>query len=647
MDDCLTDDAIDRFVRGAMSPEERERTDAHCAHCATCRADIAEVARSLEPEGASDTVDLHASPAQAEAALEGTEVGRYRIARRLGVGGMGVVYAAEDTVLGRSVALKLLRHHGQEHAPGPNQARLLSEARAMAQLSHPNVVAVHDVGTFEGRVFVAMELVDGLTLRQWLSTEKRPWREVLSVFLEAGQGLAAAHDKGLVHRDFKPENVLVGADGRVRVTDFGIATSFGDEGRREGPLAASTASTTDFTPWLGDNTLTQTGLMKGTLRYMSPEQFLGQSCDSRTDQFSFCVALFEGLYGQHPFDAGDVNTLARLVSTGVVKPLPRQTDVPAAVGAAVLRGLMVEPSARFTSIGALLAALREGLAATGAPIERGGSRARPRWAVPAAAALTTVAAATIALFAWPGAPGRATVEPPRRVEPSPATKPPPAETLAPGEPFAPSSGSGAPTQPARPALVAPTPKNDGAEPPTAETVEPGGAPTKPGLARSTLIAPTPKNGAAEAPATETVEPGGAPTKPGLARSALIAPTPKNRAAEAPPAETVAPVESLEARTGSRAPPKPGAVARPALVAPLPKNKAAEAPPAEAVAPVEPPVAPSTGTGAPTKPVALGLIQKKAAKPPPVRKASRPEAGSKYDDAPLEPTFVRESKKGPP
>jgi eukaryotic-like serine/threonine-protein kinase len=169
-----------------------------------------------------------------EAPLEcGTSVGRYVLLQPIGQGGMGIVYGAYDPELDRKVALKVL-HRDQSHRDNDTQGalRLVREARAMASSSHPNVVSVHDVGTVRGRVFIAMELVDGQSLTQWLAAQPRPWREVVRVFVEAGRGLAAAHTVGMVHRDFKPDNVLVGKDGRVRVTDFGLAYQVGRGGAR-------------------------------------------------------------------------------------------------------------------------------------------------------------------------------------------------------------------------------------------------------------------------------------------------------------------------------------------------------------------------------------------------------------------------------
>ena len=209
-------------MEGQISPAGRAALTQHLEGCEACRALVATLAGSmLEVRGSAET--LHEPAAPPSPPLEpGTRVGRYAIVSVLGSGAMGTVYAAEDPELHRKVALKLLRPEVSRAEGRGLGVRLLREAQAMARLSHPGVITVHDVGTFEGQSFVAMELVEGGTLRGWLLAAPRSWQEILALFLRAGRGLAAAHAGGLVHRDFKPDNVLVGADGRVRVTDFGL-----------------------------------------------------------------------------------------------------------------------------------------------------------------------------------------------------------------------------------------------------------------------------------------------------------------------------------------------------------------------------------------------------------------------------------------
>src|SRR5262249_16347665 len=196
--------------------------------------------------------------------------------------------------LDRKVALKLLRPEAAEHRKDPRaKERLLREAQAMARLSHPNVIAVHDLGTLGEQVFIAMELVDGRTLAQWLKENQRSGREILEVALQAGKGLAAAHSAGLVHRDFKPDNVLVGRDGQVKVLDFGLARAVEELTALAAPTLPRSLEASPVTPRALEAQLTKTGMFLGTPAYMAPEQLLGKPTDARTDQFSFCVALYE------------------------------------------------------------------------------------------------------------------------------------------------------------------------------------------------------------------------------------------------------------------------------------------------------------------------------------------------------------------
>jgi len=215
----------------------------------------------------------------------GAVVGRYVVLQQLGVGGMGVVHACYDPELDRKVALKVLR---SDTVDGVARARLLREAQALAKLSHPNVVAIHDVGTVGEHVWLAIELVDGQTLRQWLETPRR-WREVLEVMGAAGHGLAAAHVAGLSHRDFKPDNVMIGRDGRARVMDFGLARA---SGKTTEP-ASDTTLVPSVPPTWADAPVTRVGAIVGTPRYMAPEQLRGgRSVTGAADQFAFCVSAF-------------------------------------------------------------------------------------------------------------------------------------------------------------------------------------------------------------------------------------------------------------------------------------------------------------------------------------------------------------------
>jgi serine/threonine protein kinase len=311
----------------------------------------------------------------------GTAIDRFLVIDALGHGGMGVVVAAYDPTLDRKVALKLVRAYGgSTDASSRARARLLREAQAMARLSHPNVITVYEVGTYGGQVFIAMELVEGGTLGAWMRERPRGAAEVIDVVGRAGRGLAAAHAVGLVHRDFKPDNVLVGRDGSVRVTDFGLVRRDGgpdDEGSVGGAGAAAAAAVSQ--------TLTRPGALMGTPLYMAPEQHRGERSDARADQFAFCVVLYEALYGQRPFVAADDEAPAAAVLAGALRPPPRGARVPARLRRAVERGLATAPESRHPSMAALLGELER-------------ARGAGRWRVAAlgAAALALAAVAVLA-----------------------------------------------------------------------------------------------------------------------------------------------------------------------------------------------------------------------------------------------------------
>jgi eukaryotic-like serine/threonine-protein kinase len=413
-------------------------------------------------------------PGGSIALARGESIGRYLILGLLGKGGMGEVYAAYDPELDRKIALKLLRGQSTTGVdPSEGRTRLLREAQAIARLSDPNVVVVYDVGMFDNRVFLAMEFVDGNTLGYWLQSKPRTWREVVANFMAAGRGLASAHRAGVVHRDFKPDNVMIGRDGKVRVMDFGLARSIdADSGEKppgESPEIAATpaglvgnevasalrrlpgeseagsalrrlsgavqsvpssprelsraSSSTANVPaspgglsgipsetsrgartgagltsdmigeWELDDKatrdlarcaagiqtaiptsalnspLTVTGAMMGTPAYMAPEQFRGTTIDARADQFSFCVALYEGLYGERPFEGKNIQELSANVMAGRVRQAPVKSRVPGWLRRVLLRGLRVERAERHSSMDVLLATLA-----------RDPARTRRRWA---------------------------------------------------------------------------------------------------------------------------------------------------------------------------------------------------------------------------------------------------------------------------
>ncbi|MEM6991167.1 MAG: serine/threonine-protein kinase [Myxococcota bacterium] len=299
----------------------------------------------------TDPVPPKAAPAVAPAA----RISRYVVVDTIGSGAMGTVYSAYDPQLDRRIALKLINTRGPA-ASQTSEKRLLREAQALAKLSHPNVVHVYDAGASEHGVFIAMELVVGKTLRKW-SAATRPWAEVLAAYIQAGRGLLAAHEAGLVHRDFKPDNALVDDRDRVRVLDFGLALSPGDTGSDDSGSLSSGPQSAISGPPVDDEPLTKTGTVMGTPAYMSPEQFTARTVDARSDQFSFCVALLEAMEGRRPFEGEGLGGLAAAVTGGQVLGPPPRPRAPAWIRPVVLRGLAVDPNERYPSMRELLDAL--------------------------------------------------------------------------------------------------------------------------------------------------------------------------------------------------------------------------------------------------------------------------------------------------
>ncbi len=321
-----------------------------------------------------DDADLVATKPGTAPANDGfTPHDRYVLIERLGHGGMGTVWAAHDKVLDRTVALKVLH---DEFLGAEDQARLLAEARAMARLSHRNVVDVYDVSEKDGRTYLTMELVRGISLDKWLLAS-RDWRAIVAIFRAAASGLAAAHEAGIIHRDVKPANILVGDDGEVRVADFGVAH-------------ASAAK-----PDLGATPTAVTVGMIGTLAYMSPEQLRGRPADARSDQFSFFSSLYEALHGKRPFLGADVAEQIAMIEKGCPPPA---SDTPAWLHEAIARGVVADPDERFPSMTDAAAALA-------------GPRSR-RWLYAGGAATVVAAVAIIALASRSSeAPGRSCLGP--------------------------------------------------------------------------------------------------------------------------------------------------------------------------------------------------------------------------------------------
>jgi tRNA A-37 threonylcarbamoyl transferase component Bud32 len=337
---CIDDEALFALARGELSGSELAQAELHLRDCADCRAVLAEAARAIQSSSTSDAQLLDDSAP--------TQIDRYQVVSLIGAGASGVVYRGFDPQLKRTVALKVLRHDLHGERPDQSQ-RMLREAQAMARLSDPHVVAVYDVGLHQGTVYLVMEYIDGATLSAWLQAKKRSRAEILAVFADAARGLSAAHHKGLVHRDFKPENVLVAHDGRARVTDFGLARE--SDNWLEDRATDEQASTELYAPTRG---------LIGTPAYMAPELFEGGRASSQSDQFAFSVALFVALFDKHPFKAGEGIALSELVTRVRASTLqvPVLHDgVDERLFEVLRRGLSVSPGDRYPDLPALSAAL--------------------------------------------------------------------------------------------------------------------------------------------------------------------------------------------------------------------------------------------------------------------------------------------------
>jgi len=379
--DLADAETLDTSNRGPVDIAARSATPRQVAP-ALALADANTLA-SYEDAGRGARMD----PPLPSAAI-GPRIGRYELLSKLGEGGMGEVFSGYDRELDRRVALKVVRSLRADD--DLSQARMHREAQALARLSHPNVVQIHDVGEIGGQLFVAMEYVKGETLRTWQARHDPATatgrREILDMYVQAGRGLAAAHQAGIVHRDFKPDNVLVGDDGRARVLDFGLAAEPSATDLRMSTTAV------DRGPGGAHGTdLTRTGSVLGTPAYMAPEQFLARSVDARTDIFAFSVALYEALHGEAPFDGDTFAARQLAVVAGELRAPPPAAGIPAWLGAVVVRGLAREPADRHPTMAALLTALLDD------PIER----RRRRWRLLGLGlAVMTVVSLVLVLGRW-------------------------------------------------------------------------------------------------------------------------------------------------------------------------------------------------------------------------------------------------------
>jgi tRNA A-37 threonylcarbamoyl transferase component Bud32/tetratricopeptide (TPR) repeat protein len=333
---CPAADILSAFAAGELSTDEVAALELHLADCAECLATVAYLGRDVPLIAAL-------SP--------GALVDRYQILSFVGRGSFGLVYAAFDPKLDRRVALKLLHGDG-----GTGEDRFLGEVRAMAKVSDPGVVAIYDAGQFENRSYIAMEFIDGATLRAWLADKPRDLDAITSAFIQAGRGLAAAHAAGVIHRDFKPDNVLVRGNGTVAVSDFGLAERAGRSSSED--------------EWL-----------VGTPAYMAPEALRREAVDVRADVYSFCVSLYEASFGTHPFPAGSIAELLAAIERG--PRIPRDSRLPRHVREVVLAGLASTPSDRPQSMGLLLRALQHD------------PRSKRRWIAGAAIAVAATTALVV------------------------------------------------------------------------------------------------------------------------------------------------------------------------------------------------------------------------------------------------------------
>ncbi|MEE9383710.1 MAG: serine/threonine-protein kinase [Nannocystaceae bacterium] len=321
--------------------------------------------------------DEHCRAQMLKVRLFGVDIAAPRLARcrlldKIGEGGMGIVYSAYDDQLDRKLAIKVLPARRADS--GTQRTRLLREAQAMAKLSHPNVVQVYEVVSLDACVYIAMEFVRGTTMGEWVSAAVRRTNEIVAAYVEAGRGLAAAHEAGIVHRDFKPGNVLVGEDGRVRVTDFGLARSAFDAIPEAAlvPLPSSEASRVPHTA---------TSSILGTPAYLSPEQHRGEPAGQRSDQFSFCVAMYEALYAERPFQGTSLTAWALQKEGGAIASAPPGGRVPQRIRRELVRGISPDTARRHVSMASLLGELT-----------RDAGAARRKWSalVAAMTPLTTV-----------------------------------------------------------------------------------------------------------------------------------------------------------------------------------------------------------------------------------------------------------------
>ena len=351
--ECADADTLAGLVAGELPEAERAAIATHAASCERCHAlldGLFDSNGSVTPAAPNDVTRDDDVPVKKPTVSSGSRVGRYVIEEAIGAGGMGIVYAATDSELHRRVAIKFLRRSGHGGMSTAGRERLMREARLLASLSHPNVLTVFDVGTHDDNVFIAMELVKGGSLSSWTRRAPRTTDEIIDRMIEAGRGLAAAHAGGVVHRDVKPDNILVGTDGHAKVTDFGLARI--DQDLAPDVDAARAAA---LSP-----TLTKTGALMGTPVYMAPEQWTKGAVDPRTDQWAFCATLYELVAGVRPFSVDDSALRTAEIETGRLAEPAEGRTVPTWLRKIVERGLRAAPKDRWPSMQIVVDALVRG-----------------------------------------------------------------------------------------------------------------------------------------------------------------------------------------------------------------------------------------------------------------------------------------------
>jgi eukaryotic-like serine/threonine-protein kinase len=376
---------LEKLYRSASERQPSERSaflDAECRGDQELRAELELLlAKNTSPQARLDGPVSEAPGGSAASISIGTQLGAYRIESVLGQGGMGVVFRAYDTKLNRPVAIKIL---SDDLADAGARRRFQREAQMASSLNHPHILTVYDIGDFEGRQYLATEFVDGGTLKNWRQQHPRTWEDIAELLTGVADGLATAHQAGILHRDIKPDNILVTASGYAKLADFGLAK------------LADKSQPADITRTIAEEQ-TQQGIIVGTIAYMSPEQAAGKTLDARSDMFSFGVVLYEMLAGNRPFQAATNLELLQQVIHGT--PPPLSDDVPEPLRVLVARALEKDPGKRYSSMRELVTALRaaqrpsrEGLAAP--------ARLRGKWLAAAGLAGIVIAVAAGGLMFW-------------------------------------------------------------------------------------------------------------------------------------------------------------------------------------------------------------------------------------------------------